>query len=192
VVDEEGVSPQPDKGQHCLSTPNRAHLMFRRSSTTQTLPSPVGLRRYTLPHLPPPHLTSTPTLLHFLRCHDKRTDRMHMPLSASCRSAPEDMLGVLRHCCPLSGSGDTPSRIYHPHASAPLPLLYISQDAITNTNILIACTCRFVRRVDPTMKMCLDHSNIAVPCRVAEIHPSSSTTSVPHLHSHCFSNPELV
>ena len=149
----EGVSPEPDRGQQCLSTPNI-------SSGADLHDAESGM------------------------C--MRSVRLSWHLS-KCRR-----VGVLRHCCPLSGSGDTPSRIYHPHASAPLPLLYISQDAITNTNILIACTCRFLHRVDPTMKMCLDHSNIAVPCRVAEIHPSSSTTSVPHLRSHCFSNPELV
>ena len=156
--------------------------------TTQTLLSSVGLRRYILPRPPPPHLTSTPAPLPLPTDHTRTTHRMDMPLSASCRSAPEDMLGVLRHCCPLSGSGDTPSRIYHPHASAPLPLLYISQDAMTN--VLIACTCHFLRRVDTMMQMYWKHSNIAVLCRVSEIYPPASTTTTPHLHSRTSTFPQ--
>ena len=85
--------------------------------STQTLLFLVGLRRYTLPNLPPPHLTSTPT--------------------------PPQI-------------GNT------------------FEDAMANA--LIACTCRFLRRVDPTLHMCSDHSNIAVPRWVAEIHPPASTT----------------
>ena len=48
---------------------------------------------------------------------------------------------------------------------------------------LIRCTCRFLSRVDQSLQMCFEDSNTAVLCWVAEIHPSASTTTTPHLHS---------
>jgi hypothetical protein len=101
-----------------------------------------------------------------------------------------DVGEVLKHCCPLSSCGDTPSRVFHPHTSPPLPLLFISRDA--TTNLPIVYTCRLVSRVDTTLHMCSDRSIIAVPCRVVEIYPPASTTSVTHLHSQCFRNLERV
>ena len=55
----------------------------------------------------------------------------------------------------------------------PLPVLYMSQDAMTK--LLGACTCGLVSCVVHMVQMRLDHSNIPALCRGPEIQPPAST-----------------
>ena len=94
--------------------------------STQTLLFLVGLRRYTLPNLPPPHLTSTPTPPQIGNTFE---DAMANALIAcTCRFVRrvDPILQALKQCCPMSSCRDTPSRVHHPHTSPLLPLLYTS------------------------------------------------------------------
>ena len=106
--------------------------------TTQTLLSSVGLRRYTLPRPPPPHLTSTPAPLPFPTDHYKTTHRMDMPLPASFSSGRVHGSRPLKHGAPASGAADTPSRVPHNH----LPLYFQSSTCRKSIGMDFSGSCR--------------------------------------------------
>ena len=103
------------------------HMTFKHS--TIAVPCRVAEIHPPASTPPAPHLHSQSSTCsqHVSRRHENIIQRMHMPLCASCSSDPADMFRTLKHCCGLSGCGDTPSRVHHHHTSPPLPLPYIFQ-----------------------------------------------------------------
>ena len=99
--------------------------------------------------------------------------------AASADAAAEDISAKDKPRWSVGRSYQVCCTTLHGHAPSPSRCFLVSSFPAVTTNIRSRCTCRFVRRVDRTLQIRLEHSNIAVVSRGAVMHPPASTAPTP-------------